>query len=66
MRKSWADKLIAAGAFLLFFGAYLLFIKGPAGNQQQQLFRIGIVALGFALGIVGFIMKASGGRGGAA
>jgi hypothetical protein len=63
--KSWADKLIGVGAFLLFFGAYLLFLKGPAANQQQQAFRIGIVALGFILGIIGLIMKAAGGRGGA-
>ena len=66
MGKSWADRLLAAGAFLLLFGVYLLFLKGPAANQQQQYFRIGIVALGFVLGAVGLIMKASGGRGGAA
>jgi hypothetical protein len=62
--KSWADKLIGAAAFLLFFGAYLLFLKGPAVNQQQQAFRISVAALGFILGIVGIIMKVSGGRGG--
>ncbi|HEY8667226.1 MAG TPA: hypothetical protein VIL86_11200 [Tepidisphaeraceae bacterium] len=64
--KSWTNRLLAAGAFLLFFGAYLLFLKGPAANQQQQLFRIGIVALGVVLGVIGLIMKARGGRGGAA
>ncbi|MDB5324106.1 MAG: hypothetical protein JWN40_5737 [Phycisphaerales bacterium] len=51
---------------MLFFGVYLLFLKGPAANQQQQAFRIGVVALGFILGIVGLILRASGGRGGAA
>ena len=63
MRKSWADRLVATGAFLLLFGCYLLFLKGPATNQQQQFFRIGTVALGFILGAVGLIMKASRGRG---
>jgi hypothetical protein len=57
--------LVAAGAFLSIFGAYLLFVKGPAANQQQQFFRIGIVALGVVLGVIGLAMKASGGRGGA-
>ncbi len=66
MGKSWADRLLASGAFLLLFGGYLLFLKGPAANQQQQSFRVGVVALGFILAAVGLIMKASGGRGGAA
>ena len=59
MGKSWADRLLAAGGFLLLFGAYLLFLKEPAANQQQQFFRIGIVALGLILGVVGLIMKAT-------
>jgi hypothetical protein len=66
MRKSWADRLVGAGAFSVLFGAYLVFLKGPAANQQQQLFRIGVVALGSILGAVGLIMKASGGRDGGA
>jgi hypothetical protein len=52
--------------FLVLFGGYLLFLKGPAANQPQQFYRIGIVALGVVLGVAGQIMKASGGRGGAA
>jgi len=66
MEKSWADRLVGFGAFLLVFGAYLLFLKGPAANQQQQFFRIGVAALGFILGAVGLIIKKTGGRGGGA
>ena len=65
MGKAWSDRLIYAGGFLLFFGGYPLFLKGPAANQQQQFFRIGIAGTGLALGLVGLVMKLSGGRGGA-
>jgi drug/metabolite transporter (DMT)-like permease len=63
MGKSWPDRLLAVGAFMLFFGAYLLFLKGPAANEQQQYFRIGVVAFGFILGVVGLILKAKNNRG---
>lgn len=65
MGKTWADRLTAAGAFLGFFGAYLLFLKEPAINEQQQLFRVGVAIVGPILGVIGIIMKATGGRGGA-
>jgi hypothetical protein len=60
--KTWSDRLIFAGGFLLLFGAYLVFLKGPAVNQQQQFFRIGIFAVGLVLGLIGAAMKLSGGR----
>jgi drug/metabolite transporter (DMT)-like permease len=55
---------MSAGAFLSFFGAYLLFFKGPANNEQQQYFRLGIALTGLVLGIIGIILKATGGPGG--
>ena len=64
MQKSWADRLVLAGAFLLLFGGYLHFLKGPAASQQQQFYRIGVATVGFILGAIGLIMKATGGRGG--
>lgn len=63
MEKTWADRLIYAGAFLSFFGAYLLFFSEPATNQKQQFFRIGVAAVGLVLGVIGLIIKAMGGRG---
>ena len=65
MGNSWADRLVTGGAFLLVFGAYLLFLKGPAANQQQQAFRIAVPVIGFVLGAVGLAIKATGGDGGA-
>ena len=62
--KSFSEKLVGAGAFLVFFGAYLLFFRGPATNQKQQYFRIGVVVVGVVLGVVGLVLKTRGGRGG--
>ena len=57
MGKSWSDRLLGGGAFLLFFGAYLIFARGPAANPQQQYFRIGLTAMGVVLGGAGLVMK---------
>jgi hypothetical protein len=62
--NSWSDRLVTGGAFLLVYGAYLLFLKGPAANQQQQAFRIAVPVIGCVLGAVGLAIKASGGDGG--
>ena len=61
--KAWSDRLIYAGGFLLLFGAYLVLLKGPAVNQQQQFFRIGVIAVGLVLGLIEVAMRLSGGRG---
>lgn len=63
--KTWADRLLYAGAFCGCFGAYLMFARGPAANEKQQLFRLALSSLGLVLVIIGIIMKAAGGRGGA-
>jgi drug/metabolite transporter (DMT)-like permease len=63
VEKSWADRLISAGSLIAVIGVYFLFFKGPAANQQQQFFRIGVVGVGVALGAVGLILKATAGRG---
>ena len=60
MGKPWSDKLIMAGIIILFCGAYLMFLKGPAVNQQQQYYRVGMVAVGAVVGAVGLALKASG------
>jgi hypothetical protein len=59
---SWADRLGLAGAFLGFFGGYLIFAKGPAANPQQYWFRIAVAGVGIALGVAGLLMKLSGPR----
>lgn len=59
MGNSWADRLLAVGAFLGFFGAYLSFFRGPAANQAQLFFRIGLAAVGLILAAVGLILKSS-------
>ena len=59
MGKTWSERLTFLGGFCALFGAYLLFLKGPAANPQQQWFRIGVVAVGVILGVVGLILKAS-------
>jgi drug/metabolite transporter (DMT)-like permease len=64
MGKSWSDRLSFLGAFTLFFGVYLLFLKGPASNPQQHAFRVGVFAAGVLLSIAALVMKAFGGRGG--
>jgi hypothetical protein len=57
MGKTWPDRLIQLGAFLLLFGAYLRFGRGPAFNERQHMFRVAISVVGFAIGLVGFIIK---------
>ena len=37
--------------FMVLFGGYMLFLKGPATNSAQLAFRIGV----FAVGLVGSI-----------
>lgn len=64
MGKTWPDRLISFGAFLGFFGAYLLFARGPANNPTQHAFRIGVAVCGLVLGIIGFALKARDGGGG--
>ena len=46
MNRSWSNRLLRIGTFLLLFGAYLLFLKGPAANNKQQAFRVGQCAWG--------------------
>jgi hypothetical protein len=57
--NSWADNLIGLGAFTLIFGAYLLFLKGPATNQPQLYFRIGVVSVGAVILVTGWIMRST-------
>ena len=64
MKTFLANRLIRVGVFLGLFGVYLLFIKEAAVNSQQQTFRFAVPALGLVLCVVGFILKASSGRGG--
>ena len=62
MGRNWADRLILAGVFLIFFGGYLLFLKEAAANQQQQIFRISVFAAGVLLSLLGGIWKAIAGN----
>jgi hypothetical protein len=55
--------LISTGSLVAVLGAYFLFFKGPAANQEQQLFRVGVVAIGAVLSLVGVVLKLAGGRG---
>ena len=59
---SFLDKVISSGGFLTAFGAYLLFFKEPAANEQQRIFRIAIFGGGIAVAVVGIVLKAVFGK----
>ncbi len=55
---AFLDKIIYSGGFLTAFGAYLLFIKEPAANEQQRIFRIAIFGAGIVIALLGIVLKA--------
>lgn len=57
MSKNWSDRLLAAGYFMCVFSAYLILGRGPAANQAQLIFRIGLAALGLIFVAVGRVLK---------
>ena len=59
----WTDRLLTVGAFFSVFGGYL-FMKGPAANNQQLAFRVGVVVLGLVLVGMAAILKARSGKSG--
>jgi hypothetical protein len=59
MGNTWRDWVLFLGVFLMLFGAYLLFLKGPAANQAQHYFRVGVMAAGGIVTAVGATLKAS-------
>ena len=57
MGKNWPALLVGVGVFLGFFGAYLIIFRGPAANQAQLVFRLGLAVLGTILCLVGVVSK---------
>ena len=57
MGKTWSDRFLAAGTFICVFSAYLRFGRGPAVNQSQLIFRMGLAILGFILVAIATALK---------
>ena len=52
------DKLNFLFMFMLLFGGYMLFLKGPASNSGQLAFRIGVFAVGLVGSVVLLVLRA--------
>ncbi len=58
---TWTDRLLTVGVFFTVFGGYL-FMQGPAADDRQLAFRIGIVVLGLVLSGAAAMLTLSRGR----
>jgi hypothetical protein len=61
-KRDVLDHLRFPFMFMWFFGAYLLYFKGPAANGKQLAFRIAVFGIGLVGSTVVFAIQAARNR----